>query len=218
MSQTKSDLLNACRNGNLNKIQQLLNNNMFSQDVYYKAADMCVRWKHLQAFHVIVSAPHVSSHPKWAWDGLGTTAIDHEAFEILEFCVARASQKQRAHLYNFSIIMDKVEGFQVIDQFVDDTIRSSFAEKLDRSTEPYIVRRLFPFTTDCVGAFMRIFWGGRIDLCVDLVHMRPQLKTWLEDQSNGQYLHERAQDILNQVQRAEISAQMPENAAKLRKM
>ena len=218
MSQAKSNLLNACQHGNVNKIRQLLHNNMFSHDVYYQAADMCIRAKQSQAFHLIVSTPHVLTHPKWSWDGLGTTAIDYESFEILEFCVAQASQKQREHLYNFSIIMDKVNGFQIIDQFVDDNIRSSFAEKLDRSTEPYIVRRLFPFTTDCVGAFMRIFWGGRIDLCVELVQMRPQLKTWLKEQSNGQYLHDRAQEILNQVQRAEISAQMPENAVKLRKM
>lgn len=218
MSQVKSDLLNACRNGNVSKIQQLLHNNMFSQDIYHNAADMCVRSKQLQALHLIVDAKHVSTRPKWSWDSLGVTAMDHQAFEILQFCVSQAPPKQREDLYNFSIIMDNAKGFEVIDPFVDDIIRSSCAEKLDRSTESCIVRRLFPFSTDCVGVFMRIFWSGRIELCVELVQMRPQLKTWLEEQSNGEYLHERAQDILNQVQRAEISAQMPESAVKLRKM
>lgn len=218
MSQAQSDLLNACQHGNVTKIQQLLYNNMFSQDMYYKAANLCICAKQSQAFHLIVATPHVSTHPKWSWDGLGTTAIDYEAFDILEFCAAQASQKQREHLYNFSIIMDKVNGFQIIDQFVDDTIRSSFADKLDRSTESEIVRRLFPFTTDSVSTFRRIFWGGRTELCVDLVQMRPQLKTWLEEQSQGQYLYEQAQDILNQVQRAEISAHMPDSTIKLRKM
>lgn len=218
MSQAKSDLLNACHNGNVSKIQQLLHNNMFSQDVYYKAADLCVRAKQLKAFHLVVDAPHVSTHPAWSWDGLGVAAMENDVFEILEFCVAQASQKQRADLYNFSIIMDKVDGFQIIDQFMDDNIRSSFANNLDRSAEPCIVRRLFPFCTDCGRTFMRIFWGGRIDLCVELVQMRPHLKTWLEEQLNSQYLHERAYTILNLVQRAEISAQMPENATKLRKM
>lgn len=218
MSKVKSDLLNACQNGQMGKIQQLFVNNMFAVDVYQDAANICIRNNHTEAFCLVVKQPLVCHNPKWSWEGLCITAMDHNRPDILEYCLSQAPEKQIANLYRFSIVLNKHEGFHIIDKVVTDDIRAATANQLERSTHPSIIRRVFPFSLDPVRDFRPIFFCDNLELCADMVGMRPELKHWLEEQCNVSWAGERAQNILNLVQRAEISAQLPETQNKTRKM
>jgi len=219
MSQAKINFFNVCRAGQTEKTRALLLDNMFAWHVYQNAARLCIEHNHVDTFHLIVSQPFVSTHPEWSWESLCLSAMEYERDDFLEFCLAQASEKQLAHLYRFSVVLNNLQGFYAIDKRVNDGVRSTTANQLSPDTDRSIFLRLFPFSSTPIQDFQKKLFRDEWTLCVELVQLRPELKNWLEEQVVGKTWSQAvAQNMLNEVQRAEISARLPHAESKPRKM